>query len=212
MTTTTKTETKRTFKCPKCHREFSAGPGLGSHLRTVHGIIGTSKSTLSYRKKQKQANDTAKAADVPSRSPDPQIVAGNTKPAVSPAALDCPECKAEGITASFSDAKNLGRHRRFKHGVIGRSAVKAALRVTAGAGSFNTERTLVPYAGRTQNQLTTIRNHEEIQNGFAIDPIALALAVGNLEEFCRHFAQEHDVPARQFTRHVAQLLLRQAGR
>ncbi len=44
---------KETLKCSQCSKEFKFPTGLGSHMRRVHGIAGTSKSSLSYKKQNK---------------------------------------------------------------------------------------------------------------------------------------------------------------
>jgi uncharacterized C2H2 Zn-finger protein len=210
MTTITKTTEKR-LQCPRCPRTFQRATGLGSHMRSAHGVVGNSPTTLAARNK-------SNGHDEP-RSPDPASVAPPELETPDPA-LTCPECQATGTVATFPSTRELGKHRRFKHGVIGRITQKT--RDRAGVGSLNLtvpdhrlptiERSTHNYAARSQNDALTPKGETQ-PNGFAvIDPLALALAVGSVQEFCRHLAEEHDTPARQFTRHVAELLLRQTRR
>src|SRR5258708_1906061 len=78
----------------------------------LHGIRGAAPSTLAAHRKKSLKQQ-------PQEKPAPTV-----PPPAPTAALDvsfpCPEC-----ALSFSAPRELARHRRFKHGVIGQVALRA---------------------------------------------------------------------------------------
>jgi hypothetical protein len=213
VTTKATTASPHLFQCSHCPRTFIKRTGLGSHLRSAHGISGTSVTAIAARTK----NQTVPPVVVP-RSPAAPVATPD--PQISTSALQCPECSATGTIATFPDTKELGKHRRFKHGIVGRIAEARRARAEIGSlkmtnkdAKLPPERTTTDNASAKSQTGLTFPRGEVHQNGFAaIDPIALALAVGSVQELCRHLAEEYDAPTRQFTRNVAELLLRQTRR
>ena len=100
--------TKAKPKCPECNHRFSTNALLAMHRKRAHGVEGTSKSHL-----QAQAKKARLEAVVETKPKEEPATA--TIPNTSPALLTCPDCPA-----TFTKAVELGKHRRFKHGVFGR--------------------------------------------------------------------------------------------
>jgi hypothetical protein len=206
-----KTERSAKFKCPQCPKTFAAKTGLGSHLRT-HGIAGQSKTAVASRAKLgvQRPLETAPPPEAP-----PTAAAGSPS---GPPYL-CPECKDP-----FNSPAQLGRHRRFKHGVVGRFAQQAIDAATAALAPRKRGRPRKSVVDNQSTQLQPVervpQNHEQRHvnsNGHeaspaALDPIAYALTIGSIKEFCRRAAEEHGIPTREFTRQCAELFLREARR
>lgn len=218
-----------TIKCPHCPLMFRRKTGLGSHMRTIHGIAGTGKSTLGYhRNKAKPSPATPVQGTLPTLESSEQesIVPAHSvdlhdrEPLASEANMSvptCPDCKQ-----TFPNNATLGRHRRFKHGILGKAAVKAKEEAEAAAAEAPKRRGR-PLGSKTNSNATQLQTIErasphvqKFDNGnedhATLNPLAYAVAVGSIQEFCRHFAEEHDIPTRQFTRQCAELFLRQTRR
>lgn len=101
--------TKAKPKCPECDRRFGTNALLAMHRKRAHGVEGTSKSHLQAQSKKARLIDAVVEA-----KPDQEPIT-ETPQTTSPALLTCPECPA-----TFTKAVELGKHRRFKHGVFGR--------------------------------------------------------------------------------------------
>lgn len=203
---------KLKFACPHCSRRFQRAAGLGSHLRT-HGLVGSAPSTLAWRK-QKEMSKAPE--DTPVVNPSPEVVVASSPAVAAPGAFACPECASAGKSEQFPNAAILGHHRRFKHGIMGKLAIKAreqaARRDLVSSDSIPERRHPQSHDTHPNGIIpisTAIPTHE---NTIQFDPLAVALAVGRVQEFCSNFAEEHDYAPRTFTRSVAQLLLSQARR
>lgn len=195
------------FKCPDCPATFKLPTGLGIHRRMKHGIMGSAPSTLAARQKVEAGKAALKKLPAPV-----SLAASATKPTTKKVTkhggesgkFQCPECPM-----SFTYARVLGKHRAAKHGVAGAS--KSALlkqrhnleRHTTNGHSTALE-TLPP---------PDPANHSANPHSAAsLDPLAYAIAVGSVKEFCRNFAEEHGIVTKQFTRQFAELFLREARR
>lgn len=115
--------------------------------------------------------------------------------------LACPECGRD----DFNDTKHLGRHRRFEHKVIGRAARAMMKKMTA------IERT-IPSNETSSSSTGSTAAAPPAPSPEAIQAVTYALAVGAVKEFCRHHAEEHGIPSREFTRRFAELFLRETRR
>jgi uncharacterized C2H2 Zn-finger protein len=186
-------------KCPECPKEFLKRTGLGSHLRSAHGIMGTSSTAVAMR--------IAKAAENGMQTQTLRKTSGEPA-AAGTTTFQCPECDEVK-----KNAAELGKHRRFKHGVLGREAAKNQLAKSShpeGLERKNEKRRSIGNQTDSSNQPSHVTY--DGSRAPSLDPIAYALAVGSLKEFCRNAAEEHGIPSREFTRHCAELLLREARR
>jgi hypothetical protein len=197
------------FQCEHCTNSFRTHPALASHMRIVHGVPGKFLRELDKKKTgELPAATSATVAPTPSPSGPPFI---------------CPECKDD----SFGSAAHLGRHRRWKHGIIGRFTKEkvAALEAEAprkrgrpagsGKNVDDTQSTQLQPVERVlhhheQKHVNSNNGHEA--SAAIYDPLAYALTIGGLKEFCRRAAEEHGIPTREFTRQCAELFLREARR
>jgi predicted RNA-binding Zn-ribbon protein involved in translation (DUF1610 family) len=186
-------------KCPECPKEFLKRTGLGSHLRSAHGIIGSSSTAVAMR--LVKAAENGKETQSSTKTSGELVTAAGTK------TFQCPECGQVK-----KNAAELGKHRRFKHGVLGREAAKNQLAKSSHPEGLerNEKRRSIGNQTVSSNQPSHIAY--DGSRAPALDPIAYALAVGSLKEFCRNAAEEHGIPSREFTRHCAELLLREARR
>jgi len=193
-TKTTSDSNSKKHKCPHCPRLFVSKTGLGSHLRS-HGIQGSAKSTVAARLAKEQA--------APTSAPQPP----------APLLIICPDCPEK-----FLNTRMLGLHRRHHHGVVSPTADLRALKKQqkelAGKPSTPAERS----DPVNVTKRSSLKHSNAVEGGNhaspnpSLDPIAYAICIGSLKEFCRHFAEEHDVPTRQFTRQCAELFYRQTLR
>lgn len=129
----------------------------------------------------------------------------------------CPECKED----TFTSRAHLGRHRRWRHGVLGKHTKQAVANGDVevpeprrrgrplGSRKQSTDIQLVE---RTNNAHVTNPSSNGHQVHASLDPLAYALAIGSVKEFCRNFAEEHGIPTREFTRQFSELFLREARR
>lgn len=124
-------------------------------------------------------------------------------------ALECPECKK-----SFKGAPGLAHHRQAQHGIESNASKEVRLREERKAKPSQLE--IVPKSEppiKPQERQPIERKEPETRVATqTIDPLIFALAVGQLQERCRHIAEEHDVPTALFTRQVAELFQRQTRR
>jgi len=216
------------FKCPQCPQTFKRKTGLGFHLRAVHGVVGTSKTALDYhRKKHGETSQavmpiqkmlpTLEEAIEPIVSEEETIMPARAIDLTSDSPYKCPECGQD----NFISAAHLGRHRRYSHGIIGRFTkenIKAA--------GVEVEQKVGKKRGRPrkdENQSTQLQpaeraiphyeqRHDSNNEANSFDPLAYALTIGSLKEFCRRAAEEHGIPTKEFTRQCAELFLREARR
>ncbi|HTF61199.1 MAG TPA: hypothetical protein VK638_00660 [Edaphobacter sp.] len=206
--------TKRNFKCPKCDRTFLAGPGLGSHMKTAHGIPGKALSTLHARRKKMDPVQEM----LPTLEEEAPTVPETEEGSLPEKKLVCPEC-GQGFNGP-QGPQALGRHRRSSHGVIGRYTKE---NIAAGVGvpkkrgrprkEENQPTQLQPASPeRLHHAQRHDSNNGEVHQPPALDYIAYALAVGGLKEFCRNFAESHGLPTREFTKQCAELFLRETRR
>jgi hypothetical protein len=111
------------------------------------------------------------------------------------ASLKCPECEFVAVTTG-----GLSHHRSKRHGVLSAHAADVARR----------------RAGIPKGKTDVIAEKEAVakpaSNGHVKDPLLYAIAVGRVQELCRNLAEEHDVPAREFTSRFARLLYDQTVR
>jgi hypothetical protein len=105
----------------------------------------------------------------------------------------------------------LGLHRRHTHGVISPAKLKAQAVAEKKQQLALTERTQ-SVNDKISSPSSRGEGGENAASSPSFDPIAYALAIGSLKEFCRHFAEEHGIPTRDFTRQCAELFLREARR
>jgi hypothetical protein len=105
----------------------------------------------------------------------------------------------------------LGLHRRHTHGVISPAKLKAQAVAEKKQQLALTERTQ-SVNDKISSPSSRGEGGENAASSPSFDPIAYALAIGSLKEFCRHFAEEHGIPTRQFTRQCAELFFRETRR
>lgn len=219
MTTSQKTKdasVDRPFKCPDCDATFLKATGLGSHRR-MHGYVGTAPTSVKQREKAEAAKKALKkaerAASHQAKSTSQlsiEAAAHISKPnltkkgtVANSGEFQCPECDR-----TFKYARVLGKHRSAAHDVPGKTSAqyqqskqnKLERQIHGKNGHDTSLETLSP------TTVTTAGNPP------AIDPLAYAVALGSVKEYCRHFADEHGIPTRYFTRQFAELFLREARR
>lgn len=108
-------------KCPvkDCGKEFQGKAGLSSHLRNQHGA-------------QASKADYVASAVIPAPEPAQSEIAktesldARYRKLWAKGNYRCLECADQGKRISFNSPKDLGRHRRFSHGVKGKNADKNA--------------------------------------------------------------------------------------
>lgn len=128
------------------------------------------------------------------------------------AGVKCPECGEY-----FEHNRRLGIHRRGTHGVVGMSKGSIASRLetekkrAAKEAEKNGTAVVAVVTPHVEERTRTYERKEQ-EIAPSIDTLALALAVGQVKELCRHIAEEHGVPTTQFARQFAELFLRQARR
>jgi len=104
--------------------------------------------------------------------------------------LICPEC-----SDPFQNARNLGQHRWHRHGVV--SPVKLKAMAQAEQKQLQPTERMQPV---NDKKLRSTSHSGAVEGGnhaaavASLDPIAYALAIGSIKEFCRHFAEEHGNP------------------
>ncbi len=213
---TTKKVVNEVFSCVKCNKIFETKAALNGHMLAHR----TKEETVAVEAPQKSDKNDQEAHKCPECERTfayakalgshrlrvhgvPGSSAGATRKrelsATETSEITCPEC-----SLPMKSKIELGKHLQRKHGVPGKSTQKRLAK---------------------QNQLALHKpseresHHEQIDrpsakefSSPAIDPIAFALAVGQVKEFCRSFAEEHDLPTRLFTRQFAELFLREARR
>lgn len=104
-------------KCKECSKEFKANSGLSSHMRMQHrmNVDGSPVPDVTI---QAQITKALKAKDQ-LRSVASQQAYAKQK-ASGP--YTCPECsKYKHKKVEFPTPSELGKHRRFTHGVLGKS-------------------------------------------------------------------------------------------
>jgi uncharacterized C2H2 Zn-finger protein len=176
---------KGEYPCPECSNVYKFAKGLGVHRNKAHGVPGTSTSAVNDRKrKERQSLDKA--------------------PANGRGKFPCPECEEV-----FVFARTLAKHRIARHGAApSPQSVKAKANRLARLSNGSGNGTGVPHA---PTSLSVIEGSGH-SKALAGDPFLYAVAIGSIKEYCRNLAEEHDIPARQFARGVAELFRDQARR
>lgn len=110
----------------------------------------------------------------------------------------CPECRRE-----CANKRTLANHRQAAHGVPSQNSIykqKIAAKQAARELAITPKEEYVV--------------HEKVQGPGNIDPIIFVLTetVGQVKELCRHIAEEHGVPRREFTRQFAEIFRDQTRR
>lgn len=176
------------FKCDKCEASFDTQNGLSGHM---------GKHIDRKKKGKGKAN--------PER-PSPYIVQAKNGRILDYTPIECPECHK-----MYGGKMALGKHRGAAHGVKSKSKLYEESRAAKQLPATTTD------VERTNNERqSSASERKSINNGHVvggeIDPFIFAIAIGQAKEFCRNLAEEHDVPARLFTRQFAELFLRQTRR
>lgn len=203
-------------QCPYCPKQVLGVSSVKMHITTKHP--------------DKPMPETFSPADLqhPPTSPDGHIISKHVQPDEH-GNLPCPECKELIPHAKHKpNYKRLGRHRRFAHNIIGFKHFNETPKQTSnGKRAANGSAKTFPSGrriGRPRKSQSTERGLIHVPHSPVIEiaattesalsqgDIAYALAVGSIKEFCRNFAEEHDIPTKLFTRSVAELFLRQARR
>lgn len=196
---------KQVLKCPKCKLPFIGKIALRHHLKNhseykkrsldhKHVLVSKIKPNAQGKfhcPKCDKVFDTSHQLTGHQRKHSALL----GKPAPTGPPFLCPEC-----TKPYNKRSALGIHRRAAHGVLGKAHQPSA-RQLAQQSKTSIE---VVHAKRSQGPEAF---SPEVPTA---DPLAFAIAIGSVTEFCRNFAEEHAYPARQFTRQFAELFLRQA--
>lgn len=184
-------------KCPECPLTFDTPQNLGKHRRFTHNVFGRS-----FAAKTMQAK---KAAHTPAPTPAPA-------PVQTAQRFKCPECER-----SFTDVRALSVHRRFTHGIEGKSTEAArqrektqtkALTKTKTALTPSTPTELTNGNGRTQgpnhHQTPTAKTGDSYRNDAAFAQISLAIAhtVGVIENIIGTASFRYDVAPREFAKRI----------
>jgi hypothetical protein len=119
----------------------------------------------------------------------------------------CPECGRD----DFKRNADLGRHRRFTHNIRGTSHDRKTTHALERTPQANEAGSRKIHSGANQ---PTLPNTEAPTPTAAetFNAVTYAIALGAVKEFCRHHAEEHGIPTRQFTRQFAELFFREARR
>lgn len=176
------------FKCDKCEASFDTQNGLSGHM---------GKHIDRKKRRKGKAN--------PER-PSPYIVQAKNGRILDYTPIECPECHK-----MYGGKMALGKHRGAAHGVKSNAKLYEEQR----AAKKQLPPPALPERINHEEQPST-RERKQPSNGHVvtneIDPLVFAIAIGQAKEFCRNLAEEHDIPARLFTRQFAELFLRQTRR
>jgi hypothetical protein len=123
----------------------------------------------------------------------------------------CPECEAAGIPQKpFKSTAELGRHRSSVHNIPGNSPTAKALRrkkegliINGHREGSGTTLTVPPAPGKATQP------GDDAQYAYGL---TIGHALGRVQGFLETLAEGHGLPPRDFTREIARLLLREAGR
>jgi uncharacterized C2H2 Zn-finger protein len=205
--------TKPLPKCPECEQTFKTVQVMSMHRANVHGIKGTSKSSLQLRA-QRQRESAALANHLDERGRDLRCdaddctyiaktwnglgvhratahrIAGATKTKQVHA---CDHCEQ-----SFQSANGLAKHQAKMHGVPGQS--KSAIQ-----RRHQKEHSLAITAQTVNNGRHEAEEHRQAAAD-GIAPETLALALGRFQGLCTSMATEFDLPVRSFARRLAELI------
>jgi hypothetical protein len=212
-------------KCPECGHDCKGKFGLTMHLLRQHHIAPNGTPLPATAPKDAE---TAKKLSPPAATPKVikklktplavplEIASRPVEPTVVPVSaaektFPCPEC---GKEYRFPTA--LGLHRRKAHGIIGSShsvvstQKRKASQIQAAVTALSQPSTQRSVNNDEISNTTVTTKGKDIQ--VPGDPIAYAICLGAIKEQCRHFAEEHGIPTREFTRGLAELFLREARR
>lgn len=107
-----------------------------------------------------------------------------------PVELVCPECEAEGKHTVFDEPRYLGRHRRFRHGVLGK---RAQAQAESGMNPRRRRRS------GTNKPLQPVPREEEPEGGPTPFPMAMiGYAIGKLESLAEQIARENGFSPKEF--------------
>lgn len=183
------------LKCPECGKEEFTDPRhLGRHRRFVHSVPGNKN----FRK------DGTLRKGVTTLPPGITASSVAPPPRSTSQAFKCPECGLK-----LKDAVVLGRHRRAAHGIPGKSA------------KYNTPEKLARRNAKrrpAKAELVHVEPVHENDNGHHKRPamvkspngfplLYIGNVVGFLEAKCHEEAYKNDLPAKAFTRDVAEYFL-----
>jgi hypothetical protein len=120
-------------KCSQCEKEYKNNAGLVSHMRLEHGLnLDGTPADKAELAKQKQTNKTNQAKAIQARrAKRTQSEASQLgyKVQIIKGPFTCPECsRFAHKRVEFATARDLGKHRRFKHQVMGKSSTAAKSR------------------------------------------------------------------------------------
>lgn len=205
------TRLKKEFKCSECGRDCINAGALANHVRS-HKPKG---GELHKCPECPRAFESLHALGV-------HLSAHRRKDGRAQAAkalkdgLTCPEC-----SEVFSKPMELGKHRRTKHGVVSPKAEenrrhyenrKAKLNQLTLSLPITEEKVHEQVVSPARQARTQVQQQDLPQDRTSIDPLIFAIAIGQVKELCRNLAEEHDVPARLFTRQFSELFRDQARR
>jgi hypothetical protein len=184
--------------CPECKQEFTDPRHYGRHRRFTHGVPG---------KKNFRKDGTLRVgATVP---PGTTLNGTAPPPRSSRHAFTCDKCGEK-----YKDARALGSHRRIAHGIPGKSAKyntpealaeRDARRLAKQNGTALAVTTPAAVTTNGNGHTTGRAPIQRSPGGFPLQFIGHI--VGYLEARCHQEAYEHNLPAKTFTRDVAEYFL-----
>lgn len=94
---TTTTDRRHDLECPECHKKGFTPQGLGAHRSKLHGVAGSSRSTVNLlklmREKKRAEQKKTKPANPPAASAVKHEANGARDTGIKPADVCyCPKC------------------------------------------------------------------------------------------------------------------------
>lgn len=168
--------------CPECGKDdFKAKTAWGLHRRQKHNVLGNSQAAQAVREQK-----ALRVADASALT-----------------------CDAPGCGEQFQNAKALGIHKRWKHGIAGRNAKPKALTLTAPAPEKAGKSNGSSGASPIHHGRDTASNHlTESPESIAL----VGIAIGEVKGICRAIAEASGYPTRELTCRVAEYLFRETRR
>ncbi len=165
------------LKCPDCEFFATDPRHLGRHRRFTHGTPG--------KKNFRKDGTPRKGATLP--------------PGMTPALIKCtePDCIAE-----FPTSTGLAIHKKFAHGIPGKTAKYNKVKKANKTALVKVEPAAIETNGNGHHRG---RAATQSPNGFPLQFIGHV--VGYLERCCHEEAFKNDLPAKTFTRDVAEFFL-----
>lgn len=111
------------FKCSQCSAEFKANSGLSSHMRLTHGMKRDGTPIPPERLKAIREKQVKGQRSLEAKTKRIETFKAKKKKTPQGPPYTCPECsKYRHRKVEFATPRELGKHRRFSHGVQGQSA------------------------------------------------------------------------------------------